>query len=90
MRARVQTAPYVDPVQCRCCGHVAERRRLAEAEYHKRSLRGICHLAPGDCAPSEYVRACPKCGAQESFDDATKCAECLEYPCICQTEAADA
>ena len=72
-----------DPVRCLCCGHVAERKRLAEAEYLKRSMRGIRHLAPGDCEPDEWVTTCPDCGAREAFVAAVRCAECLEYPCVC-------
>lgn len=74
---------YHDPVQCLRCGHVAQRRRLADEGYRGRSLAGISHVAPGDCEPQEYVTVCPDCGASESFDEAIRCAECLEHPCIC-------
>jgi len=80
---------YDDPVRCLRCGYVTERRRLADEDHRRRSLAGIHHVAPGDCEPDEYVTACPECGAEECFDDATKCAECLEYPCICTPPAAE-
>ena len=75
--------PYDDPVQCLQCGYVTERRRLADGDHWRRSLAGIGHVAPGACEPAEYVTACPDCGATESFDEAIRCAECLEYPCTC-------
>jgi len=72
-----------DPVQCRCCGLLAERRWLGEGEFRKRSLRGIRYGAPGDGEPDEWVVACPDCAAEESFVPAVRCAECLERPCVC-------
>jgi hypothetical protein len=84
----IRISPYDDPVQCQSCGHIAERRRLGQGPYRRRTLRGIRHLAPGDCEPDEYVTVCPDCGAAESFDEATKCAECGRFPCICTAVAA--
>jgi len=82
--------PYDDPVRCLGCGYVTERRRLADQDHRRRSLAGIRHVAPGDCEPDEYVAVCPECGAVEAFDEAARCAECLEYPCICTPPAAEA
>ncbi len=79
----VPHVPCDDPVRCQRCGHVAERGHLAGPPYARQSLRGIHHLAPGDCEPDEYVTVCPDCGAQDPFDDAVTCAECSSYPCIC-------
>lgn len=72
-----------DPVQCGRCGHVAERRWLAGETYLAVSLIGTRHLARPDCEPDEYVSVCPVCGAEEAFQDAITCAECLGYPCAC-------
>ena len=75
-----------DPVRCRRCGHVTRRSRLRTERYQWRSLKGIRHVAAENCQPDEYVVACPDCGARESFDDAVRCAECLDCPCICTAD----
>ena len=36
------------------------------------------NLTPGSVNVLEFAR--------ESFDDAVRCAECLEYPCICEAD----
>ena len=74
---------YRDPVRCLECGQVTERRRLDRREYRRRTLAAVRHLAAGDCEPEEFETVCPECGAAGSFDEAVRCAECLEYPCIC-------
>jgi len=86
---RVRRLSYDDPVQCLRCGYGSERGRLEEESHHRRSLPGVRHVAPGDCEPDEYVTVCPDCGAEESFDEAIRCAECLEFPCICTVAASE-
>ena len=76
--------PFDSPVVCRRCGHLAERRWLVRPEYTRLALRGIRHRAPGDCEPDEYETVCPACGAVESFEEAIRCAECRERPCVCE------
>jgi len=78
--------PYQDPVRCRHCGYVTERWQLRDETHQKLSLAGIRHVAPGDCLPDEYVTVCPVCQAEDPFDDATRCAECDQYPCTCAIE----
>jgi len=73
-------------VQCACCGLVARRAALEETEFHRQSLPAVRHLAPGRCAPAEWVLVCPDCGAVEPFIPALRCAECLERPCVCDRQ----
>ena len=77
-----------EPVRCCRCGHAVARKGLDAPEYRAISLKGVRHLASGDCEPDEWVTICPDCGARESFEPAVRCAECLEFPCICEPAAA--
>ena len=81
---RKRLAPFDAPVVCRRCGHLADRRWLDGPAYTRLTVRGRRHGPPGDCEPDEFAAACPDCGATEMFDDAIRCAECGERPCICE------
>ncbi len=77
----VTPKPMKYPMACDCCGAIFEQQKLSD--FQIQTLGAIRCIAPGDCEPAEYEIRCPDCGARESFQPATTCAECGEYPCCC-------
>ena len=78
---------FNEQMQCTACGHRARQATIENnPAYCKCVSAGFNLYGPGDGEPPEWETVCPACDARESFDVATVCAECLEYPCICTAE----
>jgi len=75
MAARLGGSTFAWAVVCACCGHETTRGRLDGEPHRELRLRGIHHLATGDCEPDEYVTVCPCCGAEDSYDGSVRCCD---------------
>lgn len=74
-------------MECTKCGHQARQATIENNAAYSRCISAGFNLhGPGDGEPPEWETVCPACDARESFGLAMTCAECLEYPCICETE----
>lgn len=78
--------PIRNPMQCRFCGIIYPAERVeSDEEFRQCTFRGRAHRWE-DSEPDEYETICPDCRSNEGFDKAICCAECDEYPCVCEPE----
>jgi len=77
--------PLNDPMECRRCGFIMSREDR-ESPENAEVVNPGCYCGPAEWWREPDVMArCPECGAPESmFALAIVCAECNEYPCICE------
>ena len=75
---------YRKPMQCRVCGWIAEMDWLDDSPDAAACVLPAVGGDPQYAEPAEYAQVCVECGAKESFEPAPLCAQCDEYPCVCE------
>ena len=53
-----------EPQQCMDCGALIHSTKIPM----RLKVKGVRHVAPGDCSEDERVPYCPKCGEEETFE----------------------
>ena len=75
--------PLRKPMICRNCGWIAETERIDDDDDASIQMLPARGGDPQHAEPAEYAQVCVQCGAKDSFEAAPLCADCDEYPCVC-------
>ena len=70
------------------CTNCDDGELIAEGRIKYRKISGRA-MRYEDRESDDYIPICPRCGAEDTLDEAPVCADCGEQMCICVAESGE-